>query len=141
MINGYRIDSHSAFPFIRRRRHPPTNSQHAFLRPLCCGTQPRVGRPTPELEENTLTFLRITRRSFGAAQTFEDTGVAAFKGRLLSLTGQGEALTTALKIHSVEARHAAEVRQLRAERAWVGTFDKPMTKEQVLAVAKPFFAH
>jgi DNA invertase Pin-like site-specific DNA recombinase len=24
MINGYRIDSHKAFPFIRRRRHPPT---------------------------------------------------------------------------------------------------------------------
>ena len=30
MINGYRIDSHTAFPFIRRRRHPPTNSQCAF---------------------------------------------------------------------------------------------------------------
>jgi hypothetical protein len=50
MINGYRIDSHRAFPFIRRRRHPPTSSQMR-LRPLCCGTQPRVGRPTPELEE------------------------------------------------------------------------------------------
>jgi hypothetical protein len=77
----------------------------------------------------------------GVAQTFEDTGVAAFKGQLPSLTGHGEVLTTALKIHSVEARHAAEVRHLRAERAWVGAFDKPMTKEQVLAVAKPFFAH
>ncbi|MEH2594882.1 hypothetical protein V1278_001795 [Bradyrhizobium sp. AZCC 1577] len=31
--------------------------------------------------------------------------------------------------------------QPRHERAWVGAFDKPMTKEQVLAVAKPFFAH
>src|SRR5215813_11963337 len=30
MINGYRIDSHTAFPFIRRRRHSPTNSQYAF---------------------------------------------------------------------------------------------------------------
>jgi rubrerythrin len=77
----------------------------------------------------------------GVAQTFEDTGVAAFKGQLPSLNGHGEVLTTALKIHSVEARHAAEVRRLRAERAWVGAFDKPMTKEQVLAVAKPFFAH
>jgi len=50
-------------------------------------------------------------------------------------------LTTALEIHSVEARHAAEVRHLRAERAWVGAFDEPMTKEQVLAMAKSFFAH
>jgi hypothetical protein len=77
----------------------------------------------------------------GVAQTFEDTGVAAFKGQLPSFAEHGEVLTTALKIHSVEARHAAEVRHLRAERAWVGAFDKPMTKEQVLAVAKPFFAH
>jgi AraC-like DNA-binding protein len=30
MINGYRIDGHRAFPFTRRRRHPPTNSQYAF---------------------------------------------------------------------------------------------------------------
>jgi hypothetical protein len=30
---------------------------------------------------------------------------------------------------------------LRAERVWIGAFDKPMTKEQVLAVAKPFLAH
>ena len=30
MINGYRIDSNGAFPFIRRRRHPPASSQFAF---------------------------------------------------------------------------------------------------------------
>jgi hypothetical protein len=30
MINGYWINSHRVFPFIRRRRHPPTNSQYAF---------------------------------------------------------------------------------------------------------------
>jgi quercetin dioxygenase-like cupin family protein len=30
MTNGYRIDSYTAFPFIWRRRHPPTNSQHAL---------------------------------------------------------------------------------------------------------------
>jgi hypothetical protein len=28
-INGYRIDSHTAFPFVERRRHSPTNSQYA----------------------------------------------------------------------------------------------------------------
>jgi AraC-like DNA-binding protein len=50
MINGYRIDSHRVFPFIRRRRHPPTNSQYAF-QAACCGTRPQVGRRTPKLEE------------------------------------------------------------------------------------------
>ena len=29
MTNGYRIDSYTAFPFIWRRRHPPTHSQYA----------------------------------------------------------------------------------------------------------------
>src|SRR5262245_23600671 len=48
MTNGYQIDSYTAFPFIWRRRHPPTNSQYA-LRPLCCGTQHQVVRPTPTI--------------------------------------------------------------------------------------------
>lgn len=47
------------------------------------------------------------------AQTFEDTGVRAYKGRAAELTGTGDVLTAALKIHSVEARHASFIRYLR----------------------------
>ena len=78
-------------------------------------------------------------KTFAAvAQTFEDTGVAAYKGQAGNLAGAGKVLTIALQIHSVEARHAAEVRRVRGVKAWTGAFDKPMTKAQVLAIAKPF---
>ena len=47
------------------------------------------------------------------AQTLEDTGVRAYKGRAAELVGTGEILTAALRIHSVEARHASDVRMIR----------------------------
>lgn len=47
------------------------------------------------------------------SQGFEDTGVRAYKGQAGNLMGSGSILTTALQIHSVEARHAAQVRRLR----------------------------
>ncbi len=78
-------------------------------------------------------------RTFAAvSQALEDTGVAAYKGQAPNLTGGGKLLTTALQIHSVEARHAAEVRLVRGQSPWTGAFDKPLTKQQVLAIAGPF---
>lgn len=49
------------------------------------------------------------------AQTFEDTGVRAYKGRAAELKGTGDVLTAALQIHSVEARHAAHIRYMRQQ--------------------------
>ena len=48
------------------------------------------------------------------AQAFEDTGVRAYKGQATNLMGT-QFLTPALQIHSVEARHASEIRRLRAD--------------------------
>lgn len=48
------------------------------------------------------------------AQAFEDTGVRAYKGQAPNLMGT-QFLTPALRIHSVEARHASEIRRLRAD--------------------------
>lgn len=47
------------------------------------------------------------------AQTFEDTGVRAYKGQAPNLISNNDYLTAALQIHSVEARHAAHIRQMR----------------------------
>lgn len=49
------------------------------------------------------------------AQTFEDTGVRAYKGQAAepALMANNDVLTAALQIHSVEARHASHIRQMR----------------------------
>lgn len=49
-----------------------------------------------------------------AAQAFEDTGVRAYKGQAGNLIGNNTVLEAALRIHSVEARHAAKIRKMRA---------------------------
>ncbi|SHM20563.1 ferritin-like domain-containing protein [Flavobacterium xinjiangense] len=58
------------------------------------------------------TFLAL-------AQAFEDTGVRAYKGQAGNLISTPDLLTAALQIHSVEARHASEVRRLRGLKGWI----------------------
>ncbi|HET7461828.1 MAG TPA: ferritin-like domain-containing protein [Longimicrobium sp.] len=77
------------------------------------------------------------------AQGFEDTGVRAYKGQAPNLMSIDSVLQAALQIHSVEARHAAEVRRLRGQRA--GTAEQApykgwITLAQVDAAAAPIQA-
>lgn len=101
------------------------------------------------------------------AQGFEDTGVRAYKGQAPALIANDDILTTALQIHSVEARHASAVRRLRGQKGWITgnqtdipelvpvyageeagqgvtsaasaeAFDEPLTTDQVLAIASLF---
>jgi hypothetical protein len=65
--------------------------------------------PYADVFSNYDTFLVL-------AQVFEDTGVRAYKGQAPSLMGAGSILTAALNIHSVEARHASHIRQMRKAR-------------------------
>lgn len=61
-----------------------------------------------------------SERTFAAvAQAFEDTGVRAYKGQAGYLMGNRDVLVAALRIHSVEARHAAQIHRLRGQKAWV----------------------
>ncbi len=55
---------------------------------------------------NVNTYLAL-------AQSFEDTGVRAYKGGAPLLMSNKTVLTAALNIHSVEARHAARLRAMR----------------------------
>lgn len=53
------------------------------------------------------------------AQAFEDTGVRAYKGQAGNVASNGTILQAALQIHSVEARHASQVRRMRANKGWI----------------------
>lgn len=92
-----------------------------------------AGGTYADVFSNFDTFLTLS-------QTFEDLGVAAYKGQAGNLMGSKEVLTVALQIHSVEARHASEVRRIGLKFGWDGAFDKPLSKSAVLAAAAPFLA-
>ena len=71
-----------------------------------------AGGTFPNIFSDTPTFLAV-------AQAFEDTGVRAYKGQAPNLIGNGDVLTAALQIHSVEARHASEIRRMRGSKGWI----------------------
>jgi len=73
------------------------------------------------------TFLAL-------AQAFEDTGVRAYKGQAGNLITTPDLLTAALQIHSVEARHASEVRRLRGQKGWIVGKDRGGLPSQAQAV-------
>jgi hypothetical protein len=90
-----------------------------------------AGGRYPDVFSNFQTFASLS-------STIEDVGVAAFKGQIGNLAGTA-VLSTALQIHSVEARHAGSVRLLVGKSGSDGAFDKPMSKKEVLEAVKPFF--
>ncbi len=62
--------------------------------------------------ETYATFLALS-------QGFEDTGVRAYKGQAGALANNNTLLDYALQIHSVEARHASQVRRMRGQKGWI----------------------
>ena len=71
-----------------------------------------AGGRYPDVFRNYRTFL-------GVAQAFEDTGVRAYKGQATNLMHASLILSIALRIHSVEARHACEIRRIRGQKGWI----------------------
>jgi len=81
------------------------------------------------------TFLAV-------AQAFEDTGVRAYKGQAPELMGSPY-LEAALNIHSVEARHASHIRQMRKAPGGGGVDIKPWVtgaNDSGVAAAAPVYA-
>ncbi len=66
------------------------------------------------------------------AQVFEDTGVRAYKGQATKLMVVKPILEAALRIHSVEARHAARIRVLNGTKGWI-TSDQGVPAKQMIA--------
>lgn len=87
-----------------------------------------AGGALPDVFTNYATFLTL-------ATAFEDLGVRAYKGQAPRLLGS-PVLLTALRIHSVEARHASAVRRLAggyAQEGWIpdGQFGAPAAVQPV----------
>jgi hypothetical protein len=78
--------------------------------------------PFPAVLTTKAEFLKV-------AQLLEDMGVRAYKGQLASFLGDKSNITTAMQLHQVEARHAAMIRRLRAQNAWISgaSFDAGYT--------------
>ena len=53
------------------------------------------------------------------AQALEDLAVRAWKGELRILSEDADALAAGISMHTVQARHASEIRRLRGKKGWI----------------------
>jgi hypothetical protein len=90
-----------------------TDSPNYFERPTFDYTAGGIFDPFNNYDQ----FLALS-------QSFEDTGVRAYKGQAHNLMSDPALLTTALQIHATEARQASEVRRLRAQKGWITGNDR-----------------
>lgn len=67
------------------------------------------------------------------SQGFEDFGVRAYKGQAPVLASNDMILTAALRIHSVEARHASQIRRMRGLESYI-PFSQPGIPAALAAV-------
>ncbi len=105
-----------------------------------------AGNAIQALEVNFSSIDFTSRTSvLGTAKAFEDLGVSAYNGAGALITSK-DYLTLAGKIVSVEARHAALIRDLITPGSFVGpdvidaatATEKHKSPSEVLAVASPF---
>jgi len=69
-------------------------------------------RVVPDVFESFNSFT-------GVGQAFEDNGVRAYKGQVPNIMADDFILTTGARFHSVEARHASELRRIRGQKGWI----------------------
>lgn len=92
------------------------------------------------VKKPALKFPKLNQKTFVRTSiVLEQTGVGAYGGAFPSLKTEA-VKKAALAIHSVEARHAAYARLVAGTLPANVAFFSPLTKEQVLKRAAPFFA-
>jgi hypothetical protein len=87
------------------------NAHVAFLRSVLGAAA--VAKPNFNFTNSFPTVFTDYPTYLAVSQVLEDTGVRAYKGQAPNLLGNKVVLTAALNIHSVEARHASHIRQMR----------------------------
>jgi len=98
----------------------------AFLKLLGSNAVKRPAFDFQGVTENQRAFLKT-------AVAFEDLAVAAYKGQAPKLRSR-PVLAAAVGIHSVEARHAAWMRELFGITPAVNAFDKPASRTRITRI-------
>ncbi|MDP9384527.1 MAG: ferritin-like domain-containing protein [Actinomycetota bacterium] len=117
------------------RRFGEHESQHVeALRGLIQGAGgTAIERPETKFEFSDERSLLQT------AATVEDLGASAYLGQAARISSE-EILAAALSIHSVEARHAAALREVTGAEPAPRAFSEPADAATVLAAVRPFLA-
>lgn len=90
-----------------------------------------AGGRHPDVFANFRSFLEVSRE-------IEELSVAVYKAQLPWFREQPGILKAVMRMHTVEARHAAEVRRIMGQKAWDAAFDKPVDDADALAALNAF---
>jgi hypothetical protein len=110
-------------------------------------TAKKLGSPAPKPKTDFSKVLKSKKTVLDAAAMVENLGAAAYLGQAANIKSK-EVLAAALSIHTVEARHASVLNQVRSPGGFMegkylgilpdGAFGLPATAAAVLPVVKPF---
>ena len=97
------------------------------------------GTPVAEQAYNFTDAYASIDGFLATAAALENTGVSAYDGAGQFITDP-ELLTAAGSIVAVEARHASYLNLITDESPFPAAFETPLTMDEVLEIAGPFFA-
>jgi rubrerythrin len=97
------------------------------------------GTPVAEQAYNFTDAYASIDGFLATAAALENTGVSAYDGAGQFITDP-ELLTAAGSIVAVEARHASYLNLITNESPFPAAFESPLTMDEVLEIAGPFFA-
>ena len=110
-------------------------------------TAKKLGKPAPKPKTDFSSALKSVKTVVDNAAKVENIGAAAYLGQAANIKSK-EVLAAALSIHTVEARHAAALNQIRVAGGFIegdylgilpdGAFGVPATADTVLPLVMPF---
>ena len=110
-------------------------------------TAKKLGKPAPKPKTDFSSALKSPKTAVDAAAMVENVGAAAYLGQAANIQSK-EVLAAALSIHTVEARHASVLNQVRKAGGFTegeflgilpdGAFGLPATADTVLPLVMPF---